>query len=405
MLLAALVGCGGSDGSATDGGTGPGDGDLPLPASVERVFTGLSFPGLTDLQSQPDADGGDRLFVVRKDGRIDAFDPSAAAPSPTPYLDLRGAPGFADFDTRGEHGLLGLAFHPDYATNGHFYVHLVRSEPRRVEIVRFHDDGSPPVDPDTATPILVADDFEEQPDRTNHVAGGLAFGPADGLLYLTMGDGGGRFDPDGAAQDRADLRGSILRIDVNAAGGAGGYGIPGDNPLAGNASGYREEVFAWGLRNPFRIHIERTGPASQRVWVADVGQNAREEVNVVTAGANYGWDCREGTRTVGDANDSAACETLGDADFTAPVAEYDHSLGRSITGGLVYRGQRLTGALSGRYVYGDFVTGRIWALDAETGQSDILVDTEARIVTFGASASGELYFGDFDTGALYRLAP
>lgn len=405
LLVTALAACGGSDG---DAGTGADVDAQALPASIERVFPGLAFPGMTDLQSQPDASGDDRLFVARKDGRIEFFDPAAATPSPSLYLDLRDAPAFADFDTRGEHGLLGLAFHPEYQANGYFYVHLVRRSPRRVEIVRFRDDGTPPVDPATATPILVADDFDRQSNRTNHVAGGLAFGPVDGLLYLTMGDGGGSFDPDGAGQDRADLRGSILRIDVDATGAPasnGAYGIPPGNPFAGNSSGYREEIFAYGLRNPFRIHVERTGGSGQRIWVADVGQNAREEVNVVRAGGNHGWDCREGTRIVGDANDSPACDTLDDGDFVAPVAEYDHSLGSSITGGLVYRGQRLAGALSGRYVYGDFISGRIWALDPQSGHNDMLADTGVRIVAFGETAAGALYFGDFRTGALYRLAP
>ncbi len=235
----------------------------------------------------------------------------------------------------------------------------------------------------------------------------MAFGPVDGLLYLTMGDGGGSFDPDDAAQDRTDLRGSILRIDVSTTGNGGtpNYRIPETNPFAGNADGFREEIFAYGLRNPFRLSIERVDAETQRVWVADVGQNELEEVDIVVAGGNYGWDCREGTRTVSDTHASSACGMLADDDFESPVVEYEHTLGRSITGGYIYTGDRLAGELTGRYVYGDFGSGRIWAYDPDSGANDLLVDTDLSISTFGTGSEGELYIADFAGGELYRLTP
>lgn len=394
VVAALVVACGGSGGSATGAG---------LPSDVERVFPDLSFARITDIQSQPDAAGNDRLFVVEQGGTIRYFYPDVFAPVAQTYLDVGDILEFSD---NGEEGLLGLAFDPDFDSNGFFYVHLVKRSPRRVAILRFHDDGTRPVNTATEVTVLEADEFNSLSAFTNHVAGGMAFGPVDGYLYLTMGDGGSSFDPDGAAQDRSDLRGSILRIDVDGTtdtSSATNYDIPDDNPYF-NAMGFREEILAHGLRNPFRISIEQVDAMTQRVWVGDVGQNLLEEIDLIVAGANYGWDCREGTSDVSDANDSAACTTLVDSDFTPPVHEYDRSQGRSVTGGYVYSGQRLAGALSGRYVYGDFISGRIWALDPDTGENVLLVDSTLNISTFGTGVEGDLYIGDYN-GALYRLVP
>lgn len=395
ILLAA---CGGSGGSGTGDALGAG-----LPSAVERVFPGLSFARVTDIQSRTNAAGDERLFVVEQGGTIRHFDPNAFAPVAQTYLDVSGT-GFSD---DGEEGLLGLAFDPDFDSNGFLYVHLVKRLPRRVAILQFRDDGSPPVNPATEVTVLEADEFNSLSGFMNHVAGGMAFGPVDGFLYLTMGDGGSSFDPDGAAQNRNDLRGSILRIDVDGTTGtssATNYDIPPDNPYAGNGMGFREEIFAHGLRNPFRISIEQVDASTQRIWVGDVGQNQLEEIDIIVAGGNYGWDCREGTAVVDDTNDSPVCDSLTDADFTLPVHEYVRSLGRSVTGGYVYTGERLSGALSGRYVYGDFISGRIWAFDPATGGNELLVDTDLNISTFGTGAAGELYIADFN-GGLYRLIP
>jgi len=397
-VVLLLGGCGGSGGSTTGNALGSG-----LPTDIEPVFTGLSFDRITDIQSQPDDTGNDRLFVVEQGGTIWYFDPDSVSPTAQLYLDARG---IAQFSDAGEQGLLGLAFDPDHEVNGYLYVHLVKNSPRRVVILRFEDTGMLPVSTTTAVTVLEADEYDNQAANTNHVAGGLAFGPVDGYLYLTMGDGGGGNDPDDAAQDRTQLRGSILRIDVGGTttmGSAPNYDIPDDNPYLGNAMGFREEILAHGLRNPFRISIEQVDATTQRVWVGDVGQDMLEEIDVIEAGGNYGWDCREGT-IVSATDPAPACAMLTDVDFTDPVHEYDRSQGGSVTGGYVYRGERLAGALTGRYVYGDFISGRIRAFDPDTGENVLLVDSMLNISTFGTGVNGDLYIGDYN-GGLYRLVP
>jgi len=408
-LAVLLAGCGGHGSVPTEPPFA-----LGLPTGFERAFPDVSFPGMTDIRSQPDAAGVQRLFVTLKEGRIVYFEPRPDVNAARPYLDVTASPALADFSTDGEQGLLGLAFDPDYATNRYLYVHVVQTDPRRVSIVRYYDDpATPDVDPDTAVIVLEADDFDFQVDGmtpTNHVAGGIAFGPNDGYLYLTMGDGGSSYDPQGAAQDRTNLRGSILRIDVSVTTSppsTQNYAIPDDNPYFDNPDVWREEIYAFGLRNPWRLSIERVDADTQRVWVGDVGQNAREEIDVIEAGGNYGWDCYEGTLMVPPANDSDTCPGAPTSDFEQPVHEYTHDFGdSSITGGYVYNGTRLRGELTGRYVYGDFGSGRIWALDPDTGDNDLLVTTGLNISTFGVGPEGELYFSDYTTdGGLYRLAP
>jgi len=384
-IALALAGCGGGHG-----------GDL---AGVERVFPGLDFPGITDIQSQPDASGHDRLFVVQKTGRIGVFRPGDASPTAASFLDISG---MTDFSDAGEGGLLGLTFDPHYATNQFFYVHYTKASPRRVVISRFTDDDSRPVSLSSEAIVL---SVEYPAGVTNHVAGGQAFGPADGYLYVTLGDGGGSYDEFDNAQDRTTLLGAILRLDVSttATGGAApNYSIPFGNPFESNASGYKEEIYAWGMRNPWRISIERLDATTQRIWVADVGQNEREEVDIVTAGGNYGWNCREGTLVVPASKQSSLCPSLGNTSFEFPVAEYSHALGNSITGGYVYRGARFP-TLVGQYVYGDFGSGRVWSYNPATRLSREIADSALGITTFGVGADGELYIGDYG-GGLYRLS-
>lgn len=374
-----------------------GSGEEPR-FGVERVFANLSFAQITDIQSATGDTSGERLFVVEKGGRIWRFDPDASAPTKQPWLDLVDN---TPLETTGEGGLLGLAFDPAYATNGFFYVHYtVRdgNNDRRVVIARFTDHFTGPVDVGTRE-IVISVDYPD--DFNNHSAGGIAFGPEDGYLYLTMGDGGGGFDPDGNAQDTTTLLGAILRIDV-AETGTGidpNYDVPDDNPLVGADAGARPEIFAWGMRNPFRISIERISDDDQRVWVGDVGQNRREEINVVTSGGNYGWDCYEGTLTVSGA--ASVCRSIPASGFEFPVVQYDHSQGFSVTGGYVYTGTRLPD-LIGRYVYGDFGSGRIWAYNPAADTNELLAVSGLRITTFGTTADGALYVGDFG-GGIYRL--
>jgi len=393
-LMAAAAGCGGDEGSLQA---------ALEPVAVEPVFEEVALGGITDVQSRGEG-GAERLFVAQKDGVITRFDPADPAGSAETFVDIGAVDGFG---SAGEGGLLGLVFHPDFAGNGHFFVHYTRqknlgtdNEVNRIVISRFTADGSSPVDPATEEVVLEV----PHPGEINHYAGALAFGPLDGHLYLTMGDGGGRFDPADNGQDLGTLLGAILRVDVSTLDETGSYAIPSDNPFAGNERGFREEIFAYGFRNPFRLSIDQPEPGSQRVWVADVGQNEREEVDVLRAsgGGNYGWDCREGSRTVDPERSADACGEPSVGPIRDPVTEYGREQGRSITGGHVYRGSRLP-SLVGRYVFGDFGSGRIWAYDPESDARARIANTELAITSFGRRADGELLVADFG-GNLYRLA-
>jgi glucose/arabinose dehydrogenase len=354
------------------------------PYELEQVADAFSFP--VDLQHP--GDGSTRLFVVEKRGTIRIFDLEGQTVASQSFLDIESQVQ----SSCGECGLLGLAFHPDYAQNGFFFVNYTAPNPLRTRIVRFQAD---PNDPgralaDSETLLLEV----EQP-YSNHNAGQLAFG-ADGYLYVGLGDGGAGGDPQDKGQDRATLLGSLLRIDVDATSGALPYGIPDDNPFVGNTDGYLPEIYAWGFRNPWRFAFDvDTG----RLWLADVGQNAYEEIDIVEKGLNYGWDVVEGLHCF---EPSSNCDQTG---LTPPVWEYSHALGRSITGGYVYRGARVPD-LIGKYIYADYGSGRIWALTYEgpgAVENVELANTNLNITTFGQDAERELYLATAG-GEIYRFA-
>jgi glucose/arabinose dehydrogenase len=241
----------------------------------------LSFSRPVDLQDP--GDGSGRLFIVEQAGVILVFQNSPGASSAEVFLDIRPL-----VDNAGnEEGLLGLAFHPDYGDNGLFFVNYTASGPDCTVIARYRPDPRDTwrADPDSAQEILSF----EQP-FSNHNGGQLAFGP-DGYLYIAVGDGGSGGDPLGHAQNRSTLLGSLLRIDVDSPSGGRPYGIPPDNPFAGNTQGWREEIFAYGLRNPWRFSFD---PPTGRLWAADVGQNAYEKIDLIVSGGNYGWNLMEG---------------------------------------------------------------------------------------------------------------
>jgi hypothetical protein len=373
--------------------------------SLERFLPNLTFTGITDVQSGP----GDALFVVEQPGRIQRVDPSAENPQKSVFLDLTGRVSSAGNET----GLLGLAFHPNYAQNGRFFVNYTakRDDQLYTRIAEFVADAADV--PGSETLVLeVAQPF------SNHNAGQLQFGPGDGpgdrrLLYVALGDGGSGGDPRENGQDRSTLLGSMLRLDVDARGGTtpdcGGaetnYFIPSDNPFTEDPSACGE-IFAYGFRNPFRFSF---GPEGL-LFAGDVGQNRREEIDVVRKGENYGWNETEGSICYDDAN----CDP---SQYTLPVAEYDHSDtdaspgGRSVTGGYVYTldCQSCSDA-TGRYFYGDFITGNIWsfAYDAQgavTNNRLEIDDSGLSISTFGRTAAGELLVADRNgsSSALYRF--
>lgn len=366
-IVAGMAACG-------DGSVSPSERTEGLQA-VE-VAAGLSSP----LQLTAPA-GDERLFVVEQPGRIRIIRNGRVLERP--FLDITDRVGGG-----GERGLLGLAFDPDYAATGRFYVNFTdRSGDTRVE--RFEVSS----DPDVAVASSALSVLHVRQPFGNHNGGLVAFGP-DGMLYIGMGDGGSAGDPQGHGQDRGTLLGAMLRLDVRS---AEPYAIPPDNPFTGVA-GARPEIWAYGLRNPWRFSFD---PPSGLLFIADVGQNAREEINAVpssSAGLNYGWNIMEGTLCFG----GGACDRTGKVE---PVHEYGRSDGCSITGGHVYRGSALTG-LQGAYFYSDYCRGWLRSFRMDNGRAadhrDWSIGPVGRVLSFGVDAAGELYMLS-DNGRVYRL--
>jgi glucose/arabinose dehydrogenase len=357
--------------------------------SLVEAFPELTFTRPLDLQHA--GDGSDRIFVVEQRGVISVFENDPEVTEKETFLDIRNRVD----DSANEMGLLGLAFHPDFESNGYFYVNYTSSSPvRRTLISRFQVSGSDAnqADPDSELEILTF----EQP-RGNHNGGQIAFGP-DGYLYIASGDGGGSGDPDDNAQDLTNLLGAILRIDVDIQDNGNRYGVPSDNPFVNNQDGHREEIYAWGLRNPWRFSFDfETG----RLWAGDVGQSDWEVIHIIENGLNYGWNIIEGSHCYPIGSN---CDTDG---LEMPVYEYpwgESDTGRSVTGGYVYYGQNLP-ELTGHYIYGDFISGRIWALehsDLENPVNSELAHADFQISSFGTDQHGELYICGFD-GKIYQL--
>jgi glucose/arabinose dehydrogenase len=359
----------------------------PIPAGsfqVERVFPDLSFQEMTNLV-QPDGTS-DLIFVTEQRGIIYAF--SASNPQQANiFLDI------TDRVNRGgnEEGLLGLAFDPDYQENGCFYVYYSADNPRRSVLSRFSLDQEDTAVADPESEIIIME--VEQP-YSNHNGGQLAFGP-DGYLYIGLGDGGSAGDPEGNGQNLGTLLGSILRIDVSELSQPGDYEIPADNPFV-DTTGARAEIWAFGLRNPWRFSFDsETG----LLWAGDVGQGSWEEIDIIAKGANYGWNIMEGLHCYSPAS---GCDQSG---LTLPIAEYDHSQGCcSVTGGYVYRGDQIP-SLQGYYVYGDYCSGDIWALAYDgtvVTENMLLTESGLSITSFGEDLAGNLYILD-RAGGIYAL--
>lgn len=359
--------------------TVPAAQSLPNPENAvwQQVASGLDRP--TDITSPRDGSG--RVFVLEQVGRIRILQNGELIP--TPYLDISNIVG----SNASERGLLGLAFHPNYAENGFFFVNYTDRD-GNTRIARFSVSAS---DPNQADPASRLELIRIQQPYGNHNGGALAFGP-DGYLYAGLGDGGSAGDPLDAGQSLNTLLGKILRFDVN---GGQPYAIPANNPFA--AGGGEAEIWAYGLRNPWKIAFDR---ATGDLYIADVGQNQWEEINFTPAGSpgglNYGWRFMEGSHDYsGGLYDKSA--------LVLPVAEYTRNDGCSVTGGQVYRGQSLPD-WQGVYLYGDFCTGNIWGL-LKTGDgfaNSLLFRTSFRISTFGLDDDGEIYLGDY-SGAIYTL--
>jgi glucose/arabinose dehydrogenase len=366
-----------------------GSGDIRL----DRVATGLSAPVFaTSAPGSPD-----RLFIVEKTGAIRILDTVTGTLQTQPFLTLDPD----TFQDGGEQGLLGLAFHPDYATNGRFFV-FVTNAAGDLEIRSYTRDTANRADPDSENVILTI----PHPDRDNHNGGWIGFGP-DGYLYISTGDGGGSGDPDNNAQDLGSLLGKMLRIDVDgddfASDPGRDYAIPDDNPFADGAGA--DEIWAYGLRNPWRPSFDReTGD----LYIADVGQGEREEINWQpgnsTGGENYGWVIREGDLVYDP--DRPGNPGPDDPSLIDPVLDYPHTAdgtgGFSVTGGYVYRGQGA--GLQGSYLYADFVTDQIWSFRMVDGRLVDAANRTAQLTGQGADVGSIASFGEDGRGNLFVIS-
>jgi hypothetical protein len=385
LLLGLTLAGAGAAAAATSGNTLT---IVPVPGALDNPI------GATNAR-----DGSNRLFVLERPGKIRIYKNGQYLT--TPYLDIHSLIPCSGSSCPGERGLLGVAFHPSYATNGFFYVSYTRMD-GDVQVARYHVSGNPDVADAASALILLTIEHSAQ---SNHNGGNLAFGP-DGFLYISVGDGGGGGDPFESGQSLNTMLGKLLRIDVDH---GSPYAIPAGNPFAGATPGL-DEIWAYGLRNPWRFSFDRqTGD----LYIGDVGQGAREEVDFQAAGAaggqNYGWDCREGFTSYNDTSDTVNNPPVFNADcpgrtFVEPVLDYPHSPECSITGGYVYRG-RVPSFLTGQYLYGDYCSGKIWRTSASAGWTPALIsDTAFSISSFGESESGRLYVADLASQTLQWIA-
>lgn len=362
----------------------------PLPVRAERVFADHQFD--RPILVTHAGDGSGRVFVVGQKGPIHVL-PQAGGERQV-YLDITDRVVYKDKEN--EEGLLGMAFHPDYKDNGEFFLYYTTTDAPHTSVIsrfRVSKDDPNKADPNSEEEILRI----KQP-YWNHNGGTIIFGP-DGYLYIGLGDGGSANDPHGNGQNLGTLLGSILRIDVDRKSNSKNYAIPPDNPFV-NRKGARPEIYAYGLRNIWRMAFD---PATKKLWAGDVGQNLWEEIDIIQKGGNYGWNVREGLHPFPPDQPPRPHQGMID-----PIFEYNHSLGKSITGGEVYRGKAIP-ALIGKYVYADYVAGLTWGLTYDekskqvTGNQPIQAP-QLPVMSFGSDEDGELYMTTA-VGLIYKLVP
>jgi len=365
----------------------------PLPLETAVAFPDLAWSG---WKAEPASgkvvpfrpvllthagDGSNRIFVGTQQGVIHVFPNDPKAKASQVFLDLRDRVSYND--NTNEEGMLGLAFHPQFKTNGELFVFYTRKTPRLTNVVsrfRVRKDSSGQADPGSEEELLrITKPF------WNHDGGTLCFGP-DGFLYVTHGDGGGANDLYDNGQNMKTLLGKILRIDVNRKDEGKSYAIPKDNPFVGRKD-TAPEIWALGLRNVWRMAFDRK---TEQLWAADVGQNLYEEIDLIVKGGNYGWNRREGLHPFG------ARGTGPQPELIDPIWEYHHDVGKSITGGHVYRGKRLS-ELAGAYLYGDYVTGKLWALRYDADKKRVIANRPIKnralpVYSFGEDEDGDVYF-------------
>jgi glucose/arabinose dehydrogenase len=382
-----------------DDGTAPNPIDGNLALKVTRAFPKLTFTGWSPedadgrLQSHRPillthaGDGSNRIFVPLQQGQMHVFDNKPDVTATKLFMDISDRVLYRDKEN--EQGFLGLAFHPKFKQNGEFFIYYTSSKiqpkdgkaaPCIVSRFKVKKDDPTTGDPNSEEILLQI----EQP-FWNHDGGTICFGP-DGFLYVALGDGGAADDPFRNGQNLSAILGKILRIDVDRKENGKNYGIPKDNPFV-TQTGAAPEIFAYGFRNPWRISFDRkTG----HLWCADVGQNLWEEIDIVKLGGNYGWNFREGTKAFGNVAEPKGVVT------EKPIWEYDHQVGKSITGGTVYRGKKFP-ELEGKYLYADYVSGLIWALHYDEAAGKVIANEgipsdKLPIVSWGEDEAGEAYF-------------
>lgn len=353
------------------------------PVTLQQIAQGLREP--VHIAVAPDGSG--RLYVVEQAGVVRIVERRKLQPEP--FLDIRDR-----VESGGEKGLLSIAFHPRYRDNGLFFVDYTARDATglHTRVSRWRRATTERADPKSETVLL----HIGQP-YSNHNGGQLAFGP-DGYLYIGMGDGGAANDPHGHGQNPGSLLGKLLRIDVDRAAGAQPYAVPPDNPFV-KKQGYRPEIWALGLRNPWRFSFDARNGA---LWLADVGQNQVEEIDVIRKGGNYGWNVMEGDICTPAVN--PRCDPSG---FEPPIYTYRHPEGFSVTGGFVYRGTAIPG-LCGAYLYADYVSKRLWVLRARDGR--VVTQGELQrmphsVSSFGQDEDRELYLADHSAGKIFKIMP
>lgn len=383
MVAAACQSSDQSNSMTTDSTSSTNTGTIS--AKVVNAYPKLTFSSPVEYTYAND--GTNRVFVIEQEGKIRVFENDANTATAGTYLDIRNKVA-----SGGEMGLLGLAFHPDFKQNRFFYVNYTKNNPRETIVSRFKASSGSASQVDPASEVIL---FRFAQPYSNHNGGKVLFGP-DGFLYVSTGDGGSGGDPQNNGQNKSSWLGKILRVDVNST-QKGHYGIPSDNPFKGNSKGYREETFAYGLRNPWRISFDDEG----RLWAGDVGQNKIEEVDIITKGGNYGWRVKEA-----NADFNAKDNTVNEAELIPPVYQYSHSNGDiSITGGVVYRGSA-NPSLRGKYIFADYASGRIWALTPngnKTATAQELMAQAGAISAFGEDQKKEIHLCDLGTGKILKL--
>lgn len=369
----------------------PAVGDKQTP-EADKYKIIAAFPNLPGIGSPIDLmspeDGTNRIFVVAQKGVIYQFANNADTKDAGIFLDIS-----SKISSGGETGLLGMAFHPAFKTNGYVYVNYTRMNPDLETVIsRFKVSSSNANIADNASEEILL--TYTQP-FSNHNGGKIAFGN-DGFLYIAAGDGGSGGDPMRNGQNKGSLLGKILRLDVNSAEGGKKYGIPADNPFKANKNGFKEEIYAYGLRNPWRFNFDK---ATGILWAADVGQDRFEEIDIIEKGGNYGWNVMEANECFG----SGDCDKAG---MVLPIWNYGRSEGGSVTGGYVCHDKNLTD-LAGKYIYGDFLSGNIWALTfsgKKAVNNDLIANvTSGSLSSFGEDSNGNLFILNYSDGKIYKL--